>query len=113
MDGLFNPNANVSPVTYDFSYDIISWLDKGPSNQLNKYFKKNNIQYKFGFTKEQLKARKDQFARYGKNINALSKIVVRVSNLEGEYRKVNVNSVTRDIYRNTMKDSFTRYAIAN
>ena len=47
------------------------------------------------------------------NINALSKIVVRVSNLEGEYRKVNVNSVTRDIYRNTMKDSFTRYAIAN
>ena len=44
--------------------------------------------YIFSYTNEQIEVRDDVFKRYGTSINALSKIVTRISNLESQFRKV-------------------------
>ena len=43
---------------------------------------KNKKMFYFEYTQDQIKNRNDYFDRYGKDINALSKIVTRISNLE-------------------------------
>ena len=57
--------------------------------------------------------REDAFQRYGTDINAISKIVTRISNLESQFRKVRYNNekYLRDIYKK-MGDSFVRYALS-
>ena len=54
------------------------------------------------------------FKRYGTDINALSKIVTRISNLESQFRKVrnNKHNSLRDIY-GKRGDSFVKYALSN
>jgi hypothetical protein len=58
--------------------------------------------------------RKDVFKRYGKDINALSKIVTRISNLESQFRKVKKfeDKYVRDIYKKRGED-FVKYALSN
>ena len=60
------------------------------------------------------KIRDDVFKRYGTSINALSKIVTRISNLESQFRKVrNENdNYFRDVYKK-VGENFTRYALSN
>ena len=74
----------------------------------------NKIQYNFSFTKAQENSREHLFSQYGKNINGLSKIVTRISNLESQFRKLNTKDGTdlRDIYKKT-GESFTKYALSN
>ena len=68
----------------------------------------------FDYTPEQIINRKDYFARYGEDINALSKIVTRISNLEDQFRKVRTSEkeTFRDIYGKS-SEQFTKYAISN
>ena len=65
----------------------------------------------FQFTKDQIKMRKHAFQRYGTDINAISRIVTRISNLESQFRKVRYNNETylRDIYKN-LGDVFVKYS---
>ena len=58
--------------------------------------------------------REDVFKRYGTDINALSKIVTRISNLESQFRKVRYNkhNYLRDIYRKA-GENFVKYALSN
>ena len=58
--------------------------------------------------------RNDMFKRYGTDINALSKIVTRITSLESQYRKVRYNNETylRDIYKKAGKH-FVKYALSN
>ena len=60
---------------------------------------------------KQLKERYDQFRRYGTDINALSKIVVRI-HVENWFRNVSINPnyFEKDINK---KRSRTRYAMSN
>ena len=69
---------------------------------------------KFEFTEDQIKIREDIFKRYGSDINALSKIVTRISNLEGQFRKIKVddNNFLRDIYSD-VEQNFVKYALSN
>ena len=67
----------------------------------------------FQFTKDQIKMRKHAFQRYGTDINAVSRIVTRISNLESQFRKVRYNNETylRDIYKN-LSDAFVKYSLS-
>ena len=58
--------------------------------------------------------RKDVFKRYGTALNAVSKIVTRIDNLEGQYRKVRPKDEKslRDIYKKVY-DTNIRYTLAN
>ena len=58
--------------------------------------------------------RNDVFKRYGTDINALSKIVTRISNLESQFRKVRYerDKYLRDVYKRR-GENFERYALSN
>ena len=59
-----------------------------------------------------MRARSDQFKRYGTDANALSKIVTRVSNIESLMRNVGTPEGEQVIYSDTDQDRFTRYTLA-
>jgi len=68
----------------------------------------------FEFSEEQIRMRDDYFKRYGTSINAISKIVTRVSGLEGQYRKVRLekSNELRSIYRKVGEALPTKYAMS-
>ena len=92
-------------------YDFLAWL-KGPKSQLlSMYRVKNPIRYFFAYTERQKKERYDQFRRYGTDINALSKIVVRIKP-ENWLRSVGTDpSLIKD--NMDTKRSTTRYGMSN
>ena len=97
------------------AYDILKWIDDEDINDLNKYkLPYEDITIKFEYTSDQIRTRNDIFKRYGKDINALSKIVTRISNLESQFRKVRYieENFLRDIYKKT-GDNFVKYALSN
>jgi hypothetical protein len=113
LAGLFLPGENTSSET-NFDYDIVSWIDDNFENDLSDYRIKGKIQFNFSFTKDQESTRDHLFSKYGKNINGLSKIVTRISNLESLYRKINSknNLDVRDIYK-VSSETFTKYSLSN
>ena len=55
----------------------------GPKqNTIQRFLDENKASGPLEVTKEQVNNRNDYFERYGKDINALSKIVTRISKLE-------------------------------
>jgi radical SAM superfamily enzyme YgiQ (UPF0313 family) len=115
INALLNVSANTDPVENEFQFDILKWLDDDSKKKPSDYKFPNNSKEKlvFEFTKDQIKMRKDAFKRYGTDINAVSKIVTRISNLESQFRKVRYNDAKylRDIYKN-MGDSFVKYSLS-
>ena len=114
INGLLNTNADIGFIESDFQYDILKWIDDGAIKRLHEY--ENILDRKklyFYLTSDQIKMRNDMFKRYGTDINALSKIVTRISSLESQYRKVRYDNDTylRDIYKST-GDQFVRYALS-
>jgi len=115
INGLLKPSINTSPISHDFGYNIIDWIDNYEiDNDLKNYSLDNKQKFIFSYTKEQLQIRDDVFKRYGTSINALSKIFTRISNLESQFRKVrNENdNYFRDVYKK-VGENFTRYALSN
>jgi|TARA_B110000046_G_C13014437_1_gene408017 radical SAM superfamily enzyme YgiQ (UPF0313 family) len=114
-NGLLNPLINTNPISYNFNYNILDWIDNYEmDSNLNKYLLKKKEKYIFSYTKEQIEVRDDVFKRYGTSINALSKIVTRISNLESQFRKVRHenDNYLRDVYKK-VGENFTRYALSN
>ncbi len=115
INGLLNPNINIAPVESEFKYDILKWIDsENIKINLSEYKFLENKTIKFEYTEDQIRIREDIFKRYGKDINALSKIVTRISNLESQFRKVRYKeeNFLRDIYKKT-GDNFVKYALSN
>ncbi len=114
LDGVFEPDADVVAKKSDFDYDIVSWIDDNFENNFSNYESLDKIYYNFSFTKDQENSRQHLFSQYGKNINGLSKIVTRISNLESQFRKLNTkdNTDLRDIYKKT-SETFTKYSLSN
>ena len=115
MDGLLNINAKTMRVEGEFQFDIIKWIDEGAEKKLSEYkfpFDKETLI--FEYTKDQIKIRDDYFKRYGNDINALSKVVTRITNLESQFRKVRYKNDTysRDIYKK-VGENFVRYTLSN
>ena len=100
---------------YDFDYDIIQWIDDSESSSLSNWKLDYPINCTMGYSDDQIEVRSDQLSRYGSNINQLSKLVTRISNLESQMRKIKTDdSFARDIYAVTkVGESFTRYTLAN
>ena len=113
--GMLDYNSNTKTSKKEFDFDVLKWIHDSYKNPLSEY--KLNIpkEYIFEFTDEQLINRIDLFKRYGTDINALSKIMTRVSNLESQFRKVREekDNTLIDIYPLKAGDSFVRYAVAN
>jgi radical SAM superfamily enzyme YgiQ (UPF0313 family) len=113
LAGLFNVDADLSPVSGKFNFDILSWLDSGYDKPLSDYLAKAPISYQFEYDQEQLQTRKDQFSRYGNDVNALSKIVTRITSLESQFRKIRKSDdPIRGIYNYT-QGSMTQYMLSN
>ena len=115
ISGLLAVNGITTPIESNFTYDILSWIDDESSKRLENYkFQDNNNKIVFEYTEDQIKIRNDVFKRYGTDINALSKIVTRISNLESQFRKVRYNkhNYLRDIYGKT-SENFVKYALSN
>ncbi len=116
INALLNAEVETKPVEGVFNYDILKWLDEEKTNmKLSDYkFSSDSKKLIFEFTKDQKTIRKDIFKRYGTNVNALSKIVTRISNLESQFRKVRYENddYLRDIYKKT-GENFVRYALSN
>ena len=95
-------------------YDIVAWLKSDESNKLSDFCVDGlPIIYKFFYSQNQLTVRSDQFKRYGTDLNALSKIVTRVSNIERLTRKVSVDQKEKDLFEDIDQDLFTRYSLSN
>jgi hypothetical protein len=113
LSGLLNVQADLEPLHMESPYDIAGWLVSNEGTLLEEYGSANTVHYTFWYSDEHLKARVDQFKRYGTDINALSKIVTRVSNIESLFRRVGTPDGEQIIYADTDVDSMTRYMLAN
>ena len=115
LDGLFNLEIDQKKITKNFQYDIINWIDNIDQLSLFDCKLPRPVKYTFGFTDDQITVRKDHLKRWGSDLNALSKIVTRISNLEELFRKIKINEdAVRDIYpAATGGNRFTRYTLAN
>ena len=88
LKGMLDAEANTSTSQDEFQYDVLKWIHDGYSKKLSFYKLAKPKKYVFEYTEEQLKNRVDLFKRYGTDINALSKIMTRVSNLEVNSEKL-------------------------
>jgi len=114
LEGVLEARASTSTLKADFEYDILEWLSATENNSvpLSKYKRETGVTYEFSFSAQQIKERKEFFRRYGEHINALSKIVARVTNVEQLFRTAS----TQDAIYSSEKvqsDEMVRYAISN
>jgi radical SAM superfamily enzyme YgiQ (UPF0313 family) len=116
LNGVLDGQVNSIPQINNFKYDILSWIDRDDENlKIANFRLKKPITYSFEFSKDQKTNRTDLFKRYGTDINSLSKIVTRISNLESQFRKIRTieDNFLRDIYRDLQGENFVRYALVN
>jgi radical SAM superfamily enzyme YgiQ (UPF0313 family) len=111
--GLLDANADSSDIEESYNYHVAAWLKNQHGPPLSKYACKEPIRYLFHYTPDQLQTRDDQFKRYGTDVNALSKIVTRISNLESLFRKVATLDGEIIEYADTDSDQLTRYALSH
>ena len=114
IDGLFDVNADTKPVKEEFKYNVVKWIDEGKKESLKNYKFELDQNIFFEFSEEQIGMRDDYFKRYGTSINSISKIVTRVSGLEGQYRKIRLDKSNelRSIYRKVGEAFATKYAMS-
>lgn len=108
--GLLDASADVAPRECSYSYDIVEWLTAEEGTQLKKFARSAPVKYVFSYDDTQLRTRDDLFKRYGTDVNALSKIVTRVTSLESLFRKIITTDGEGGVLENANVDRFTRYA---
>ncbi len=115
LDGILDLKIRQKQITSEFDYDMIKWIDNLGSCSLSECKLDSPIRYTFGFSDDQVSIRMDQLKRYGSDVNALSKIVTRISNLESQFRRIKIDSsTTRDIYPTISGgERFTKYTLSN
>ena len=93
------------------NYDFEKWLKNIENSPLSKYHSTNLIDYNFVHTERQKAEKKDVFKRYGTDINALSKIVVRIRP-ENWLRTIKTKESILDKKKDPKK-SLARYSLSN
>lgn len=111
--GLLNWKADIAQIEDSFDFNIIEWLHNNNNLPLASFACEKPVKYIFKYTDDQLLTRKDNFKRYGTDVNALSKIVTRISNLESLFRKIITPNGDSATYVEPESDQFTRYSTAN
>ena len=116
INSLLDANANTDPVKGNFEFDILKWIEDEDQNRLSFYKFENNKKQEllFEFSTDQLLVRNDVFKRYGRDLNAVSKIVTRIDSLESQFRKVRSKNENflRDIYQKKIGDTNIRYTLS-
>ena len=114
IHGLFDVDSDTNPIQANFKFNIVEWIDQGDGDSLKKYKFENEKKIFFEYTEDQITMREDYFKRYGTSINAISKIVTRVSGIEGQFRKIRSqdSNQLRSIYRKVGEGFATKYAIS-
>ena len=114
LAGILNVEEDAAPIEMESPYDVVGWLQSQEGTPLDHYKTTASVNYIFYFTQEQLTARADQCERYGTGINALSRILTRVSAVESLFRKVRTPEGERLIYADieSDQDRFTRYSVS-
>jgi len=107
----FLENSSDEVLSMKSNYDFQSWLKNIENLPLNKYKLTNPIHYYFAYTERQKAEKFDAFRRWGSDINALSKIVVRIKP-ENWLRSV---GTTRDNINNKkdLKTNLVPYSLSN
>ena len=113
LSGLLEIDGNIDTLFMESQYDILGWLRDKEGTPLDAYACAVPIHYEFHYTGEHIKTRTDQFKRYGADINALSKIVTRVSNIESLFRQVSTPEGEQIVYADVETDRLTRYMLAH
>ena len=113
IEGLLNAEGNIAPLNLLLNQDVPAWLRAPEGTALGSFQFAQPRNYKFYYTEEQLRTREDQFRRYGTDVNALSKIVTRISNLESLFRNVDSADGTEALFADTDVDRQTRYTLAH
>ena len=117
INALLDADAKTDSINGEFKFDILHWIeDEDNKKKLRDFRFKNNksVEMFFEFTDDQIRMRKDVFSRWGKDINAVSKIVTRIDNLESQFRKVRFkeDNYLRDIYKK-IGDTNIRYSLSS
>lgn len=105
-------DADDTRATIDSDYDFVAWLKDPEGAPLADYRSDAPIRYRFEFTDEQIRARRDKFRRYGTDVNALSKIVTRLV-VESLFRTVTRDADPDSEYGKKVERGRTRYALSN
>ena len=113
LAGVLNAQADLSAIEMTSDYHVAAWIKSKRNVPLSDFALKSPITYVFEYTDAQIADRKDYFKRYGTHLNALSKIVTRVSNVESLFRKVRILGIKDSGDPVEMEDAFVRYALAN
>ena len=90
LDGCLDSGADESLLVMKSPYDVLGWCESEENRSLTEYAVPEAISYAFEYTENQVGDRRDLFRRYGTSINALSKIMTRVGNVQSLYRTVKV-----------------------
>lgn len=114
LAGILNASAPLEPQIVQSPYDIPAWLKEGGT--LAEHRLPSPVTYVFEYGEDQVAARKDYFHRYGTDVNAISKIVTRVSNVESLFRRRHALNEAFDpsmLGGEADKDLFIRYSLSS
>ena len=117
INALLDADAKTDSISGEFKFDILHWIEDEENKKKLRDFRFKNedsVEIFFEFTDDQIRMRKDVFNRWGKDINAVSKIVTRIDNLESQFRKVRFkgDNYLRDIYKK-IGDTNIRYSLSS
>jgi hypothetical protein len=113
LDGLLTATGDAAVLEMVSTFDVAGWLNGEEGVTLSAFAVEKPIRYEFFYTPDQLKQQLDARKRWGSDINALSKIVTRVSNVGSLIRKVRTEEGEQIVYTESERDRFTRYSLSN
>jgi radical SAM superfamily enzyme YgiQ (UPF0313 family) len=107
----FLENTTEETLKMKSDYNFISWLDASETEPLSSFKSNTQIEYFFQLTNKQKQEKKDMFRRYGTDVNALSKIVVRIKP-ENWLRSVGTDKAYLKDKMDTKRNQ-VRYSLSN
>ena len=88
LAGVLNGSESGEPITARFSYDVLGWVRDAGERRLSEFARAGGVEYRFYFNERQMIERKDDFGRYGVDLNGLAKVLARVPSHDRLFRQV-------------------------
>jgi len=112
--GALNHEGDTTDKTLECNVDIVEWLKSPLGTPLTDFLVEEPIRYDFKYTPDQMAVRRDQFARYGTHVNAISKFITRCSNVDSLFRKITTSkNVGVESNKSEDYDDFIRYTLSH
>lgn len=88
LTGVLNESESNKPIVSRFLHDILTWLRSAKGHRLAEFYREGGVEYRFYFDERQMIERKDDFSRYGVDLNGLAKVLARVPSHDRLFRQV-------------------------